>query len=107
MDVLFRSVAEEFGSQAMAVLMTGMGEDGAAGLGEIRAAGGFTVAQSQETCVVYGMPKAAIERGYVMRVAHLQDLPGLLQAQCASSPRPADRNNQSVEVKRTTNAGSN
>ncbi|HEY1400429.1 MAG TPA: chemotaxis response regulator protein-glutamate methylesterase, partial [Terriglobales bacterium] len=68
-DVLFHSVAEKFGPQATAVLMTGMGEDGAVGLGEIRAAGGFTVAQSQETCVVFGMPKAAIERGYAMRIA--------------------------------------
>ena len=83
-DVLFHSIAEEFGPQAMAVLMTGMGEDGAVGLGEIRAAGGFTVAQSQETCVVFGMPKAAIERGYAMRIADLQDLPSLLQAQCAT-----------------------
>src|ERR1700693_4214678 len=82
-DVLFHSVAETFGPQALAVLMTGMGEDGAVGVGEIRAAGGYTVAQSQETCVVFGMPKAAIERGYVMRIADLQDLPNLLQAQCA------------------------
>jgi two-component system chemotaxis response regulator CheB len=102
-DVLFHSVAEEFGSQAMAVLMTGMGEDGAAGLGEIRSAGGFTVAQSQATCVVYGMPKAAIERGCVMRIADLQDLPNVLQAQCAldfGHHEPAD-------VRRATGAGSN
>src|SRR5277367_1513332 len=65
-DVLFHSVAVEFGAQATAVLMTGMGEDGAVGLGEIRAAGGYTIAQSQATCVVYGMPKAAIERGYAI-----------------------------------------
>jgi two-component system, chemotaxis family, protein-glutamate methylesterase/glutaminase len=102
-DVLFRSVAEEFGPQAMAVLMTGMGEDGAAGLGEIRAAGGFTVAQSQETCVVFGMPKAAIERGYAMRIADLQDLPHILQVQCASDRGRGD----TTDVKRTTSAGSN
>src|SRR5258708_19602638 len=89
-DVLFHSVAEKFGPQAMAVLMTGMGEDGAVGLGEIRAAGGYTVAQSQETCVVFGMPKAAIERGYAMRIADLQDLPNLFQAQCAPDRRPRD-----------------
>jgi two-component system chemotaxis response regulator CheB len=83
-DVLFHSIAVEFGSQAAAVLMTGMGEDGAAGLGEIRTAGGFTVAQSERTCVVYGMPKAAIERGYAMRVADLQDLPHILLSQCAT-----------------------
>ena len=102
-DVLFHSVAEEFGPQAMAVLMTGMGEDGAAGLGEIRAAGGFTVAQSQETCVVFGMPKAAIERGFVMRVANLQEMPKVLQAQCAHDPGRRD----AADVKQATSAGSN
>jgi two-component system chemotaxis response regulator CheB len=83
--------------------MTGMGEDGAAGLGEIRAAGGFTVAQSQETCVVFGMPKAAIDRGYAMRIAHLQDLPNVLQAQCAHDPGGRD----AAAVKQATSAGSN
>ena len=102
-DVLFHSVAEEFGSQAMAVLMTGMGEDGAAGLGEIRAAGGFTVAQSQETCVVFGMPKAAIERGFVMRVADLQEMPKVLQAQCGHDPGRRD----AADVKQATSAGGN
>jgi two-component system chemotaxis response regulator CheB len=101
-DVLFHSVADEFGPQATAVLMTGMGEDGAFGVGEIRAAGGFTVAQSQETCVVYGMPKAAVERGHVMRVADLQDLPSLLQAQCGGDRRP-----DVPDGKRVTSAGSN
>jgi two-component system chemotaxis response regulator CheB len=102
-DVLFHSVAEEFGSQAMAVLMTGMGEDGAAGLGEIRTAGGFTVAQSEETCVVYGMPKAAVERGFAMRIAHLQDLPHILQAQCA----PERSRGDTSDGRRATSAGSN
>src|SRR5271166_2529534 len=102
-DVLFHSVAEEFGSQAMGVLMTGMGEDGAAGLGEIRAAGGYTVAQSEQTCVVYGMPKAAIERGYAMRIADLQDLPYILQAQCSPERGRGDH----TESKRSTSAGSN
>jgi two-component system chemotaxis response regulator CheB len=82
-DVLFRSVAEEFGPQAIAVIMTGMGDDGASGMGAIRAAGGMTIAQSEESCVVFGMPKAAIDRGYVTRVVHLEDLPNTLQAQCA------------------------
>jgi two-component system chemotaxis response regulator CheB len=82
-DVLFRSVAHEFGPQSTGVLMTGMGEDGAAGLGAIRSAGGLTIAQDQESCVVFGMPRAAIERGYAMRVVSLQDLPNALQAQCA------------------------
>src|ERR1700694_2273448 len=95
-DILFRSVAEVFGTQAMAVLMTGMGEDGAVGLGEVRSAGGYTVAQSQQTCVVFGMPKAAIERGYAMRVADLQDLPHILQAQYA----PERGRSETAEVKR-------
>ncbi len=82
-DVLFRSAAEEFGAQAIAILMTGMGEDGASGMGAVRAAGGMTIAQSEESCVVFGMPKAAIDRGYVTRVVHLEDLPNTLQAQCA------------------------
>lgn len=102
-DVLFRSVAHEFGPQAMAVLMTGMGEDGAAGMGEIQGAGGFTVAQSQKTCVVYGMPKAAIERGYAMKTVDLDDLPRLLQSYCA-----ADRNHgDEIDGKKATSAGSN
>jgi two-component system chemotaxis response regulator CheB len=82
-DVLFRSVAEEFGPQSIAVLLTGMGDDGASGMGAIRSAGGITIAQSEESCVVYGMPKAAIERGYVSRVLDLEALPNALQAQCA------------------------
>jgi two-component system chemotaxis response regulator CheB len=107
-DVLFRSVAEKFGPQAMALLMTGMGEDGATGLGEVMAAGGFTVAQSQETCVVFGMPKAAIERGYAMRIADLQDLPKILLAQCESERGRGDTTRTDTsDVKRATSAGSN
>ena len=53
-------------TNGVGVLMTGMGEDGAEGLGAIKEAGGMTIAQSEESCVVYGMPKAAIERGYAI-----------------------------------------
>ena len=81
-DVLFRSLAEEFGSRGVAVLMTGMGEDGASGMGVVRAARGVTIAQSEDSCVVFGMPKAAIERGYVTRVVALDALANTLQAQC-------------------------
>ena len=83
-DVLFRSAAQEFGSQTVGVLMTGMGEDGAEGLGLIKAAGGITIAQSESSCVVYGMPKAAIERGYATRVISLDAMANTLQAQCSA-----------------------
>jgi two-component system, chemotaxis family, protein-glutamate methylesterase/glutaminase len=81
-DVLFKSLAEEFGAKGVAVIMTGMGEDGAQGMGVVRAAGGMTLAQSEESCVVYGMPKAAIERGFVQRIVALDALANTLQSQC-------------------------
>src|SRR5579864_9024653 len=81
-DVLFKSIAEEFGEKSIAVLMTGMGEDGAQGLGLVKKAGGMTIAQSEDSCVVFGMPKAAIERGYAVRVIGLDALANTLQAQC-------------------------
>ena len=83
-DVLFHSVAKELGSRAVAVLMTGMGDDGAAGLGAIRAAGGFTIAQSPDTCVVDSMPRSAIDRGFACRVESLPELASLLQSKCVS-----------------------
>jgi two-component system, chemotaxis family, protein-glutamate methylesterase/glutaminase len=82
-DVLFRSVAEEFGERSVGVIMTGMGDDGANGLGLIKAAGGTTIAQSEQSCVVFGMPKAAIERGHAMRVVDLEAMANTLQAQCS------------------------
>jgi two-component system, chemotaxis family, protein-glutamate methylesterase/glutaminase len=85
-DILFRSLAEEFGARGIAVLMTGMGEDGAAGMGTVRSAGGMTIAQSEESCVVFGMPKAAIERGFATRVVALEALANTLQAQCGQEP---------------------
>jgi two-component system chemotaxis response regulator CheB len=81
-DVLLRSVAEQFKAQAVGVLMTGMGDDGAEGLGAVRKEGGMTIAQSEESCVVYGMPKAAIERGYAIRVVGLDVMGATLQSLC-------------------------
>lgn len=64
-DVLFRSVAKAAGSNALGAIMTGMGDDGALGLLEMRKAGARTVAQDEASCVVYGMPKEAVRRGAV------------------------------------------
>ena len=70
-DVLFRSVAKCAGANALGVIMTGMGDDGAAGLLEMRQAGARTLAQDEATCVVYGMPKEAVKRGAVERTVPL------------------------------------
>ena len=83
-DVLFRSMAREFGKAALGVIMTGMGEDGVAGLGEIQAAGGITLAQSSDSCVVDSMPRSAVERGYADRVVSLSSLASVLVAHSAN-----------------------
>jgi two-component system chemotaxis response regulator CheB len=80
-DVLFHSVAQEFGLTGVGVLMTGMGDDGATGLGAIKSAGGMTIAQSEESCVVSGMPRAAIAKGYANRIVPLDGLAGYLLSQ--------------------------
>jgi len=73
-DVMLRSVAEVFGAKSIALIMTGMGDDGAEGMAAIKAAGGLTLAQDQGSSVVYGMPKAAVERGTVDRVLSLYEM---------------------------------
>jgi two-component system, chemotaxis family, protein-glutamate methylesterase/glutaminase len=97
-DVLLQSVGEEFGDRAIGVLMTGMGEDGAEGLGRIRESGGLTIAQAEESCVVYGMPRAAIERGHAMRVITLDALANTLQAQCVDKAKANRTNSAPVAV---------
>jgi two-component system chemotaxis response regulator CheB len=73
-DVLFESVARTYGDSAIGVLLTGMGDDGADGMVLIRQAGGATIAESQETAIVYGMPRAAIERGGAADVLPVQQV---------------------------------
>lgn len=73
-DVLFESVAKEFGSASVACLLTGMGRDGASGLLDIRRAGGFTIAQDEATSVVFGMPREAILLGAAERVLPLGEI---------------------------------
>jgi two-component system chemotaxis response regulator CheB len=74
-DVLFESVEQHYRRDAIAVLLTGMGHDGARGLKAIREAGGRTIAQDESSCVVFGMPKAAIEMGAAEQVLPLSDIP--------------------------------
>lgn len=77
-DVLFRSVAEEYGENGAGVLMTGMGSDGSEGIGEIQRAGGFTMAQDKESCMIFGMPRVAISKGYIDQVVPLKDMASCL-----------------------------
>ncbi|MDR3556829.1 MAG: chemotaxis response regulator protein-glutamate methylesterase [Syntrophobacteraceae bacterium] len=77
-DVLFNSVARFAGANALGVIMTGMGKDGAAGMLEMKRAGAYTMAQDEASCVVFGMPREAIRLGGVDKVASLQDIPRTL-----------------------------
>jgi two-component system chemotaxis response regulator CheB len=79
-DVLFRSMAKFAGKNATGIIMTGMGDDGARGLKEMHDVGAKTVAQDEESCVVFGMPKEAIKLGGVDRVMGLSDIPKAILA---------------------------
>lgn len=80
-DVLFRSVAKSAGANALGVIMTGMGDDGASGLLEMRNQGARTLAQDEESCVVFGMPKEAIKKGGAERVVPLSAVASEIQKQ--------------------------
>ncbi|WP_187967987.1 protein-glutamate methylesterase/protein-glutamine glutaminase [Aquibium microcysteis] len=89
-DVLFRSAAQAAGANAVGVIMTGMGDDGAQGLLEMKTAGAFTLAQDEDSCVVFGMPREAIERGAASKVVPLQKIAGeILTAAHATTPARA------------------
>ncbi len=77
-DVLFRSTARYAGQNAIGVLLTGMGDDGANGLREMREAGSYNIAQDEETCVVFGMPQEAIKRGAVEAVMPLDKITAVI-----------------------------
>ncbi|MGG7567584.1 protein-glutamate methylesterase/protein-glutamine glutaminase [Rhodovulum sp. DZ06] len=85
-DVLFRSVARAYGADAVGVILTGMGRDGAEGLREMRQAGAHCLGQGPESCVVYGMPKAAAEIGALNETRELSALPSRI---CTAAQTPS------------------
>jgi two-component system, chemotaxis family, protein-glutamate methylesterase/glutaminase len=85
-DVLFRSAAEAAGRHVVAALMTGMGSDGAMGMEVVRKAGGTTIAEHESTCIVYGMPRAAIELGVVDQVVPLPRIAAAIVAAALAKP---------------------
>jgi two-component system, chemotaxis family, protein-glutamate methylesterase/glutaminase len=80
-DVLFESVAQEFGGKALAVIMTGMGKDGALKIGEIHRQGGITIAQDAVSSIVYGMPRVAAELGHIQHIVGLKEMASAITAQ--------------------------
>ena len=84
-DVLFRSVAKFAGSNALGIIMTGMGDDGARGLQEMHAAGARTIAQDEASCVVFGMPREAIKLGAADQVMGLERIPEAMMAYTRSA----------------------
>ena len=87
-DVLFRSAAEQAGAHAVAVILTGMGSDGARGMLLLRSAGAPTLAEAEESCVVFGMPQAAINAGAVGRVVPLEQMPVAILDALRQEPPP-------------------
>ena len=87
-DILFRSAAEQAGEHAVAALLTGMGVDGARGLQLLRAAGARTMAESEESCVVFGMPQAAIKLGAAEKVVPLSQMPQTILKMLSQPARP-------------------
>ena len=81
-DVLFRSAARYAGGNAVGVIMTGMGDDGAKGMLEMKEAGVYTIAQDEASCVVFGMPQEAIKLGGVAKVYPLEDIAGAVLRNC-------------------------
>ena len=77
-DILFESIARVYGPGALAIIMTGMGRDGAYSIGTIKQAGGTTVGQDEESSIVYGMPRVAAELGHIGIVSSLEAIPPLI-----------------------------
>jgi len=86
-DVLFRSIAHNVGANAIGVILTGMGDDGAQGIKEMHEAGATTLAQDEQTSVVWGMPGEAVKRGGIDHIVPLPSIAGRLLSLC-SEPSP-------------------
>jgi two-component system chemotaxis response regulator CheB len=84
-DVLFESVSQSARGRVVAVLMTGMGSDGAEGMGNLAKAGAVTIAQTPDSCICHGMPKSAIERGYARAIVPLDEIASSIMA-CVTKP---------------------
>jgi len=78
-DIMFQSLAERTDRQVLAMILTGMGADGAKGMEQLKGRGAYTLAEAEESCVVYGMPKAAFERGCVDQVAPIGDMAAIIR----------------------------
>lgn len=87
-DVLFRSISQVYGGRSLAVIMTGMGQDGFKGIQELKAKGAAIIAQNQETCVVWGMPKFVVESGLADRICPLNEIASAIVEMTMTSKRP-------------------
>ncbi len=81
-DEMMVSAAEIYGKSTLGVILTGMGSDGTFGMKAIKKTGGLNIAQNQETCVVFGMPKAAIAAGVIDSVVSLDEIPDEIVKRC-------------------------
>ena len=86
-DVLFESAVERAGKDAPSIVHTGMGDDGARGLLEMRQAGSHTIAQDEDSCVVFGMPKEAIQRGAAVKIVPLNRVAHEIETYARLAPR--------------------
>lgn len=77
-DIMLESVQEIYGNKVLGVIMTGMGKDGLKGIKRLKANGGHCIAQNEETCVVYGMPRAIVDNGLADVIAPLEDIPEII-----------------------------
>ena len=86
-DVLFESVAECAGKNAIGVILTGMGNDGAQGILKMKNNGSYTIAQDKQSCVVFGMPQEAIKLGAAQKIVSLEDIPKTMLQACLHKQR--------------------